>query len=98
MSLQRMAGNTLLALVAAHLRCATALLYRPALLHLHCRPQIVDSLKRGHQVMVFVHSRKDTGKTGRILAELAGKNGETNLFESEGDDPKRGLAVRDVNK
>lgn len=60
--------------------------------------QIVDSLKRGHQVMVFVHSRKDTGKTGRIMAELAAKNGETNLFETEGDDPKRGLAVREVNK
>lgn len=67
---------------------------------LSCVPllQIVDSLKRGHQVMVFVHSRKDTGKTGRIMAELAAKNGETNLFETEGDDPKRGLAVRDVNK
>jgi activating signal cointegrator complex subunit 3 len=48
--------------------------------------------------MVFVHSRKDTGKTGRVLAELAAKNGELNLFETEGDDPKRGLAVRDVNK
>jgi activating signal cointegrator complex subunit 3 len=60
--------------------------------------QIVDSLKRGYQAMVFVHSRKDTGKTGRILAELAAKNGELNLFETEGDDPRRGLAVRDVNK
>lgn len=60
--------------------------------------QIVDSLKRGHQVMVFVHSRKDTGKTGRILAELAAKNGELNLFETEGDDPRWGLAVRDVGK
>lgn len=49
--------------------------------------------------MVFVHSRKDTGKTGRILADLAAKAGELHLFETEGDgDPKRGLAVRDVNK
>jgi activating signal cointegrator complex subunit 3 len=61
--------------------------------------QIVDSLKRGHQVMVFVHSRKDTGKTGRILADLAAKNGELALFEPEpGDDPRRGLAVKEVNK
>lgn len=60
--------------------------------------QVVDSLKRGHQVMVFVHSRKDTGKTGRILADLAAKAGESALFEAEGDDPRRGLAVREVNK
>lgn len=36
-------------------------------------PQVLDSLRRGHQVMVFVHSRKDTVKTGRALAEAAGK-------------------------
>jgi activating signal cointegrator complex subunit 3 len=60
--------------------------------------QVVDSLKRGYQVMVFVHSRKDTGKTGRVLADLAAKAGEVHLFEWEGDDPRRSLAVRDVNK
>lgn len=36
-------------------------------------PQVLDSLRRGHQVMVFVHSRKDTVKTGRALAEATGK-------------------------
>ncbi|KZV56545.1 hypothetical protein F511_16144 [Dorcoceras hygrometricum] len=29
--------------------------------------QVVDSVRRGHQVMVFVHSRKDTGKTAENL-------------------------------
>lgn len=29
--------------------------------------QVLDSLKQGHQAMVFVHSRKDTGKTARTL-------------------------------
>ena len=29
--------------------------------------QVADSLKQGHQVMVFVHSRKDTGKTADKL-------------------------------
>jgi hypothetical protein len=38
-------------------------------------PQVVEALKRGKQVMVFVHSRKETGKTGRVLAELAAKVG-----------------------
>lgn len=31
------------------------------------------------QVMVFVHSRKETGKTGRALADLAAKSGELHL-------------------
>eukprot|EP00775_Hariotina_reticulata_P011234 gene11234-11383_t len=63
-----------------------------------CYDKVADSLKRGYQVMVFVHSRKDTGKTGRILADLAAKAGEAHLFETEGDDPRRGLAVKEVNK
>jgi len=29
--------------------------------------QIVDSLRQGHQAMVFVHSRKDTAKTAQKL-------------------------------
>lgn len=44
-----------------------------------CYDKVVDALKRGKQCMVFVHSRKETGKTGRTLAELAAKNGELNL-------------------
>ena len=31
--------------------------------------------------MVFVHSRKDTGKSGRMLALKAQQNGETALFD-----------------
>ena len=47
--------------------------------------------------MVFVHSRKETGKTGRVLAELAGRNGDTALLRAD-DDPQYGLALRDVRK
>ena len=32
--------------------------------------QIVDSLRQGHQAMVFVHSRKDTAKTAEKLVCL----------------------------
>ena len=32
--------------------------------------QIVDSLRQGHQAMVFVHSRKDTAKTAEKLVYL----------------------------
>lgn len=31
--------------------------------------------------MVFVHSRKDTGKTARQLAEIAGREGDGALFD-----------------
>lgn len=38
-----------------------------------CYDIVLDSLRRGYQVMVFVHSRKDTGGTARALAEIASK-------------------------
>ena len=44
-------------------------------------PQVVDSLRAGHQAMVFVHSRKDTGKTARTLVTKAQNAGETELFD-----------------
>jgi activating signal cointegrator complex subunit 3 len=62
-----------------------------------CFDKIVESLKKGNQVMVFVHSRKDTGKTARALAELAGKNAETAVFDTREED-KYPFAVRDVKK
>ncbi|KAM0936672.1 putative DNA helicase [Dioscorea sansibarensis] len=34
-----------------------------------CYEKVLDALKQGHQAMVFVHSRKDTGKTARILVK-----------------------------
>ena len=40
-----------------------------------CYEKVVDSLQRGYQVMVFVHSRKDTGGTARAMAEIAAKYG-----------------------
>ena len=43
--------------------------------------KVVSALKRGHQAMVFVHSRKDTGKTGRTLAMKAQQSGDGGLFD-----------------
>ncbi|KAL2935467.1 DExH-box ATP-dependent RNA helicase DExH14 [Bienertia sinuspersici] len=42
-------------------------LARTELLNKICYYKVVDSLKQGHQAMVFVHSRKDTGKTAERL-------------------------------
>ena len=43
--------------------------------------QVVDSLQKGHQAMVFVHSRKDTGKTARMLQMKAQQCGDIAHFD-----------------
>lgn len=45
-----------------------------------CYDVVSDSLERGYQVMVFVHSRKGTGETARALAEIAGKRDELDQY------------------
>jgi replicative superfamily II helicase len=58
---------------------------------------VIDSLKKGNQVMVFVHSRKDTGKTARQLAEIAAREGDTALFDAR-DHERYTFAIKDVKK
>ena len=43
--------------------------------------KVRDMLELGHQVMVFVHSRKDTVKTARKLIEMAADEGVSDLFD-----------------
>lgn len=45
-----------------------------------CYDIVCDSLQRGYQVMVFVHSRKGTGETASALADIAGKKDELKRF------------------
>ena len=50
-----------------------------------CYEVVTDSLRRGHQVMVFVHSRRGTGDTARAMADLANKEGVLDsLFSTQG--------------
>ncbi|KAJ5618817.1 hypothetical protein N7510_002801 [Penicillium lagena] len=42
--------------------------------------KVRDMLERGHQIMVFVHSRKDTVMTARMLKQMAVENGCDDLF------------------
>ncbi|KAJ5130015.1 uncharacterized protein N7515_006054 [Penicillium bovifimosum] len=42
--------------------------------------KVRDMMERGHQVMVFVHSRKDTVMTARMLKQLAAEEGREDLF------------------
>ncbi len=45
-----------------------------------CYDVVADSLKRGYQVMVFVHSRKGTGETIEELTEIATKKHELEKY------------------
>ena len=47
---------------------------------------MVDSLRKGHQAMVFVHSRKDTGKTARTLVTKAQNAGDGAVFDCSDQD------------
>jgi antiviral helicase SLH1 len=59
--------------------------------------KVVEMLKRGHQIMVFVHSRKDTVKTARRLHELAIDEGCSDLFDPT-EHPRYDNAVRDMKQ
>lgn len=45
-----------------------------------CYEKVFQQIKAGHQVMVFVHSRKDTAKTAEMLREKAMLNVEDGYF------------------
>lgn len=70
---------------------------RNDLLNEICYKKIVDSLRQGHQAMVFVHSRKDTAKTAAKLVELARNNEDLELFKND-EHPQFGLIKKEVMK
>nr|CAB3501610.1 unnamed protein product [Digitaria exilis] len=70
---------------------------RSELFNTLCYEKVVESIKQGHQALVFVHTRKDTGKTARTLIDLAAKAGELELFSSA-DHPQFPLIKKDVSK
>lgn len=59
--------------------------------------KVKDMLERGHQIMVFVHSRKDTVKTARTLYEMATEQGLTDLFDPSMSDGYT-QALKDVKQ
>ena len=65
-------------------------------LHAGCC-QVVESLRAGHQAMVFVHSRKETGNAARMLAQKAQLAGDAALFDAS-ELPQYGLAQKEVQK
>ncbi|GAB2270112.1 activating signal cointegrator 1 complex subunit [Dionaea muscipula] len=70
---------------------------RNELLNRICYKKVIDSLRQGHQVMVFVHSRKDTGKTAEKLIELAREDNSLEHFVNE-EHPRFALIKKEVMK
>ncbi|TPX31933.1 hypothetical protein SmJEL517_g04845 [Synchytrium microbalum] len=59
--------------------------------------KVLDKVKDKHQVMVFVHSRKDTVKTSYMLRDEAVREGKMEFFDPSYD-TNFGLAVKDISK
>ncbi|XP_003701996.2 activating signal cointegrator 1 complex subunit obelus [Megachile rotundata] len=49
-----------------------------------CYDKVIDMVRKGHQVMVFVHARNATVKVANVLKDLAQQNKTLNLFIPEG--------------
>ncbi|XP_008555073.1 activating signal cointegrator 1 complex subunit 3 [Microplitis demolitor] len=60
-----------------------------------CYNQVVDMVKKGHQVMVFVHARNATIRTATKLKELAQQNDTINVFKPDPSNAK--LTQRSFN-
>ena len=57
--------------------------------------RVLELVREGHQVMVFVHTRKETVKTALALKEAATEEGDIELF-SCADDPRFTFFRRDI--
>ncbi|TPX35401.1 hypothetical protein SeLEV6574_g08188, partial [Synchytrium endobioticum] len=62
-----------------------------------CYDKVLDKVKESHQVMVFVHSRKDTVKTAYMIRDEAVREGKMEFFDPSYD-TNFGLAVKDIGK
>lgn len=48
-----------------------------------CWNKVLDSVKRGNQVLVFVHARNDTYRTARYLCDVMNQQGVADLFRPD---------------
>ncbi|RKP34950.1 Sec63 Brl domain-containing protein, partial [Dimargaris cristalligena] len=62
-----------------------------------CYQIAADLIRQGHQVMVFVHARKETVKTAQYLRNKATEEGTITDFEAV-DHPQFGLYQKEVGK
>lgn len=57
--------------------------------------KVIEQVRAGHQVMVFVHARKETVKTAQKLKEMAIEEASIDLFDTR-EHPKFQLYRRDI--
>ncbi|CAO3640291.1 unnamed protein product [Cunninghamella blakesleeana] len=62
-----------------------------------CFDKVSELVEQGHQVMVFVHARKETVKTAQTLREQAINEGLSEIFDSV-QHPKYGSFGKEVSK
>ncbi|KAJ1661153.1 putative steryl acetyl hydrolase mug81 [Dispira simplex] len=62
-----------------------------------CYQKCVELVEQGHQVMVFVHSRKDTVKTAQFLRTKAQEEGTLDYFANK-DHPRHDQWQKDVGR
>jgi activating signal cointegrator complex subunit 3 len=48
-----------------------------------CYDKVIEQVRNGHQVMVFVHARNETVRTASVLCEMAKNKGHITLFAAE---------------
>jgi activating signal cointegrator complex subunit 3 len=48
----------------------------------HCYHKLINALEKGKQVMIFVHSRKETSSTAQALQEQIAKHATFSLFDN----------------
>ncbi|KAK9768510.1 putative steryl acetyl hydrolase mug81 [Basidiobolus ranarum] len=62
-----------------------------------CFDKCSELIQEDHQIMVFVHARKETVKTAQMLSEMALTEGITDFFDCS-EHPRYELAKREVAK
>lgn len=73
----------------------------PLLMNKICYEKCEELVRQGHQVLVFVHARKDTVRTARTLSEMAATEGLYDLFSGTGHesyDSVKLKVIRSKNK
>lgn len=68
-----------------------------AMMNLKAYEKMIESLEKGKQVMIFVHSRKETSETANAMVEFSAMRGTLGHFDSSQHE-KYGLWKKDVDK
>jgi replicative superfamily II helicase len=62
-----------------------------------CFEKVKDLIRENRQIMVFVHSRKETVNTAMAIRQEAYNSGDHDLFNIK-EDPQYGLYIKEVQK